>query len=80
MIGYIKTSGPSLTAPTSGIARLGNPGRYVWRTVLRFSSGSIMNISQDGTDPYGLTFSRFCIGIGDCGDLYNVFAPVKSKG
>ena len=80
MIGYIKSSEPSLTAPTPGIARLGNLGRDVWRTILRFSSGSMMNISEDGTDSDGLTFSRFCISIGDCGDLYKGFAPVKSKG
>jgi hypothetical protein len=76
VIGYVKTLSPS--SPPS--ARLGNPGRNVWRPILRFSSGSMMNISQDGTDSYGLTLIRFCIGIGDCGDLCNDFAQVKSKG
>jgi len=39
-----------------------------------------MNISQNGTDSDGLAFSRFCIGIGDCGDLYKGFAMVENKG
>lgn len=80
MFGYIKTSEPSFTALTLCAAHPGNPSRDVWSTILRFSSESIMNISQDGTDSDDLTFSRLCIGIGAFGDLYNGFAPVKSKG
>ena len=76
MIGYVETLSPPSPLP----ARLGDPGRDVWRSILRVSSGSMMNISQDGTDSYGLTLIRFCIGIGDCGDLRNGFAQVKSKG